>query len=309
MTSDIDSNVKTFARSEAFWNNYLKGRPHAPGSFFTRIIQYHKAHHGNFGTVHDVGAGNGPHALQLRGKFRHVIVSDVVTENVRLAQERLGTHGFSYRAAPIEQAGDMAPGSVDLVFAANVMHFADQDAAMRAVASQLRPGGTFACAGFGPARFEDPGVQGVWERITLQGSRVLLAKADQPERTARIMARSQDGYNVAPLDPEWFLPAAQRVHLNMEKGGLTRLLTREEEEKLAEPNYTGPDDIETFEQEEGWRFETDLSGVKEHFESFPFSAEDPAAFTELWREMEQLLSDGRPVKGYWPAKVILATRR
>ena len=100
-----------------------------------------------------MGAGNGPHAQQLRDRFRHVIISDVMPENVRLAQERLGTDGFSYRAAALEWADDMAPGSVDLIVAANVIHFADRNAAMRAVAAQLRLGGIFACAGFGPARF------------------------------------------------------------------------------------------------------------------------------------------------------------
>lgn len=56
-------------------------------------------------------------------------------------------------------------------------------------------------------------------------------------------------------------------------------------------------------------FETNLDGVKERFASIPFSAEDPAAFTELWRELERLVGDERPIMGYWPAKVILATRR
>ena len=303
------SNAKTFARNEAFWNNYLKGRPRAPDTFFSRIIDYHKAHQGQFDTAHDVGAGNGPHAQQLRDRFEHVIVSDVVSKNVRLAQERLGTDGFSFRASPVEQIDDMAPGSVDLVFAANVMHFPDQDAAMRAIATQLKSGGTFACAGFGPARFEDEGIQDIWARITLQGGSVLLRKADQPEQTAKIMARSQEGYNVAPTSSTWFHPGALRVHLNMENGGLTKLLSAEDEAKAAEPKHTSPDDIESWEDEGGWAFETDLAGVKEHFASFPFSAEDPAAFSELWREMEGLLGDGRPIRGYWPAKVILATRR
>lgn len=52
-----------------------------------------------------------------------------------------------------------------------------------------------------------------------------------------------------------------------------------------------------------------MDGVKERFASIPFSAEDPAAFTELWRELERLVGDERPIMGYWPAKVILATRR
>ena len=104
-------------------------------------MQYHRAHDAHFdtayhvGAAHHVGAENSPHARQLRDLFHHVIVCDVMPENVRLAQGRLGTDGFSYRIAPIEQANDMTPGSVDLIFAANVMHFAGQKIAMRAVAA------------------------------------------------------------------------------------------------------------------------------------------------------------------------------
>ena len=306
----MDSSAKTFARDEAFWNNYLKGRPRVPNAFFSRIIQYHQAHNGQFDTVHDAGAGNGLHARQLRTRFRHVIVSDVVAENVKLAQKHLGTDGFSYRTARLEQADDVTPGSVDMVFATNVMHFTDQGAAMRAIALQLKSGGTFACAGFGPARFEDTSLQDVWARIMLQGCHVLLSyEEDEREQTAKVLTRAQDGYNVAPLDPKWFLPGALRVHLNMEKGGLSKMLSPEDQERVAEPWHTGPDDVETWEHEEGWAFETNLNGIKEHCDSFPFLVENPARFTELWQEMERLVGDGKVVKGYWPAKVILATRR
>jgi len=305
----MDSNGKIFAQDKKFWNNYLKGRPRAPDAFFERIFSYHQAQGGAFGTVHDVGAGNAPYAQKLRSKFTHVIVSDIVAKNVELARDRLGTDGFSYRPAKVEEADDIPAGSVDMVFATNVMHFPEQKAAMTAIARQLRSGGTFACSVFGPARFDDARLQDLWAHISHQGGRVLLKKADHPEQTVRIMANTQDGYNVAPLDPELFSPGAKRVHLNMGKGGIIGLLPPEDAHRNTEPNYTGPDDVEIFEDEEGWSFETDLDGVKEHIGSFPFVTEDPAAFTELFRELEDLLGDGRLVQGYWPAKVILATRR
>jgi hypothetical protein len=77
---------------------------------------------------------------------------------------------------------------------------------------------------------------------------------------------------------------------------------------ISEPNYTGPDDVEIYEDDEGWSFETDLAGVKEHFGSFPFVSQFPDAFTDLYRELDDLLADGKPVRGYFPVKVILATR-
>ncbi|RAK74419.1 methyltransferase tpcM [Aspergillus fijiensis CBS 313.89] len=301
----FDSNDKLFDKGQAFWNNYLKGRPSAPDAFFQRLFHYHQSHGGQFGTVHDVGAGNGPYAHILRSKFQHVIISDIAQENVILAEDRLGTDGFSYRAARVEEGDDIAPGSVDMVFATNVLHFCDQPLAMSEIARQLRPGGTFACAAFGAAQFEDPRIQDVYTRINHSGGRALLAKADDPEKLVAVMARTQGQYNVAPLDERLFLPRAQRVHLNMENGGITAPLPPEVQ--VHEPVYTGVDDVETFVQEDGWSFVTGLEGVKEHVLSFPFAREDPH-FGELWQEMEEIIGDAE-VKGTWPAKVILATRR
>ena len=304
-----DSNSKTFAQDKKFWNNYLKGRPQVPDAFFDRIFSYHQAQGGTFGTVHDVGAGNGPYAQKLRSRFNHVIVSDIVPKNVELAQDRLGTDGFTYRAAKVEEADDIAAGSVDMVFATNVMHFPDQKQAMTAIAKQLKPGGTFACGGFGPARFDDASLQDLWARISHHGGRVILKRDEHPEQAIAVMSRTQDRYNVAPLDPEWFLPGAKRVHLNMGNGGLIEMLPPEAAHKNVEPNNTGPDDVELFEEEEGWSFETDLDGVKEHILSFPFIANEASEFAELFRDLDELLRDGRVVRGYWPAKIVLATRR
>jgi SAM-dependent methyltransferase len=310
MGSKTDNAI--FARDKAFWDNYLKGRPRAPDSFFDRIFRYHEQKGAPFGTAHDAGAGNGPYAGQLRSRFQTVIVSDIVAENVRLAQDRLGTDGYRYRVAKIEEASDIVPGSVDLVFATNVLHFADQEAALQAIAQQLKPGGTLIVAGFGSARFRDPAVQNVWARITQQGGRALLKHADDPDLTRKVMARSSGFYNVAPLYEQRFERGALRIHLNMAEGGLTSLLPPEEEEeegKTGEPNYTGAHDTELFEDEEGWSVKTDMDGLKAHFASFPFSALDPDAYTELWREMGALLDNGRVVEAYFPAKVILATRK
>ena len=127
------SNGIIFAQDKKFWNYYLKGRPQAPDSFFDRIFSYHQAHGGAFGTAHDAGAGNGPYAQKLRHKFEHVIVSDIVARNVELAQDRLGTDKFSYRTTKVEEAEDISAGSVDMVFAKNVMHFPDQNVAMNAM--------------------------------------------------------------------------------------------------------------------------------------------------------------------------------
>ena len=302
----FDSQDRFFAKDKTFWNNYLKGRPSAPDVFFERLFHYHQKHHGIFGTVHDVGAGNGPYAEKLRSKFQNVIISDIASDNVNLAKDRLGTDGFSYRTARVEEGDDIPTGSVDMVFATNVMHFCDQREAMKVIAKQLSPHGTFACAGFGAARFEDARVQDIYTRLNQSAGRALLKKADAPEKLIAVMARTQGPYNVAPLDETLFLPGAQRIRLNMEKGGIIAPLPPEI--AVTEPLHTGANDIDVAEIEEGWSFVMDLDGVREHLLSFPFAREEPAIFAELWREMEDVIGDGS-VKGHWPAKVILATRR
>lgn len=308
-SAPMDTNGKIFAQDDKFWDNYLKGRPQVPDSFFKRIFDYHRGKGGKFGVVHDVGAGNGPYALRLRAEFDHVMVSDIVPRNIELAEQRLkGKDGFSFRAAELQKVDDIEPGSVDMVFAANVMHFPEAQAdAMRAIARQLRPGGTFMAAVFGPARFIDPKLQKLWSRISYQGGRELLQVVEDPTSTIGIMARTQDGYNVAPLDGELFAPGAQRINVNMKNGGVLGMLPPDESFRNTEPCYTGPDDVEIHEEDDGWNFETDLAGVKEHFDSFPFISQFPQAFKSLYEELDTLKDSG-PFQGYFPVKIILATR-
>ena len=305
VATPLDSSQDVFARGKAFWNNYLKGRPSAPDVFFERLFRYHEEHGGRFDIIHDVGAGNGPYAAILRSKFRQVIISDVAPDNVALARERLGTNGFSYRTAPVEDADDIPKGSVDMVFATNVMHFCQQKLAMEAVAQQLRPGGTFACAVFGAACFDEPRLQDLYIRIGQVGARALLQQVNDPEKLIAAMARTQGPYNVAPIDETLFLPGAQRINLNMPDGGMVSPLPPEM--RADEPLHIGPNDVEVFEREEGWNFVTDLNGVREHIASFPF-ASDFAVFADLWQEVEGMIGH-QQVKGSWPAKIILATRK
>ncbi|PHH92981.1 hypothetical protein CDD83_2814 [Cordyceps sp. RAO-2017] len=306
----MSSNGEIFAQDDEFWINYLKGRPQVPDSLFDRVFGYHQAKGGAFDVVHDVGAGNGPYSQKLRSRFMHVIVSDVVPENIELARQRLGaTEGFTFRAAELRKTDDIPAGSVDMVFAANMMHFPDpQEAAMTAVAHQLRSGGTFVAAAFGPARFCDARMQDLWARISHEGGRQLLKADEDPAQTIRVMARTQDTYNVAPLDPSLFAPGAQRIHLNMGQGGVQGMLPPEEAHRNTEPDYTSPSDVVVHEVDEGWSFEKDLAGVKEHFASFPFVSKFPDTFKDLYEELDKL-AVGEPFRGYYPVKVILATRR
>ncbi|EED13798.1 conserved hypothetical protein [Talaromyces stipitatus ATCC 10500] len=217
LQSAMGTSGKIFAQDDKFWKNYSRGRPKVPGAFWDRVFGYHQSKGGLFGTVHDIGAGNGPYAQRLHSRFAHVIVSDIVAENITLASDRLrDREGFSFRIAALEEADDITDGSVDMVFSANVMHFAEpQEDAMATIACQLRPGGTFVASLFGPARFRDAELQDLWERISHQGGRELLQVSDDPDQIIKVMVRTQGLYNVAPLDRALFGDNL-RIHINME---------------------------------------------------------------------------------------------
>ncbi len=319
-----------FSQDKKFWDAYNRGRPAVPDSFFARIFAYHeakvKANTGGsptFGTIHDVGAGNAPFAAALRSRFSHVIISDILPSNVQLARERLGggevgpgtDGGFSFRVAGIADDHDIPPGSVDMVFATNVMHFADpQEDTMAVIARQLRPGGTFAAAGFAGARFYDADLQQLWERIAFQIGRVIMDAAPDANQDAilRSMNRTSGTYDVAPLPvrPDRFEPGAQRIRINMAEGDgmFPDTIPPEERYRVVGESWLGADDVETTETDEDWTFEMDLAGVKEHFGSFPFLLEPHEAFVDLFRELDEIMAGGRRVKGYFPVKLILATR-
>lgn len=71
----------------------------------------------------------------------------------------------------------------------------------------------------------------------------------------------------------------------------------------------GPNDKIIAEREGEWRFKVGIKGLREQFEACPFAPLEPAAFEEDWKELEDLMKDGREVEGVWPAAVLLATRR
>ncbi|KIA75324.1 hypothetical protein HK57_00203 [Aspergillus ustus] len=318
-TSSIGTGTSTdkiFAQDNKFWEIYSRGRPSVPPAFWSRIFTYHASKtNTTFNTVHDIGAGNGPYAQNLRSRFANVIVSDIVAENVALARERLsGQTGFTFRIAPLESRNGITPESIDMVFAANVMHFAEPQAfAMETIASQIKCGGTFAAAMFGPARFvdRDADIQNLWERISAQGGRELLDSTDnmekgKKEQLLKVMARTEGRYNVAPLDKRLWKDEV-RIYLNMKQGGILGMLPPEIEFER-EPDYRAGD-RSVEEGMEGWTFRANLEGLKEHFGSFPFVSQFPEAFVRLYEELEGFMSGGRVVEGYFPVVIILATRK
>lgn len=57
-----------------------------------------------------------------------------------------------------------------------------------------------------------------------------------------------------------------------------------------------------------WSFKTDIKGLHEQFNGYPFASLDPERFAPQLKELDMLLGDDT-VEGVWPAVVLLATRK
>ena len=105
----------------------------------------------------DCGTGNGQAAVGLARHFVQVVATDGSPEQLRHA---LPAPNVDYRCAPAESSG-LAAGSVDLVTAAQALHWFDIPAFFREAERVLTPGGAIAVWGYGDPWLEDPALQAI----------------------------------------------------------------------------------------------------------------------------------------------------
>lgn len=144
-----------------------------------------------------------------------MIVSDIIPQNVEIGRSRLGNDtGYSYRAKPIEDASDLEPRSVDIVFAASMMHFARLDETYDALGKQLKRGGTLAILLCGHPCLEKPEAQEAWLRLLYRGLGILMSRTKDRELALRRLGRVGTGYDSIPVDERFFESGALRLRLN-----------------------------------------------------------------------------------------------
>lgn len=228
----LEDNNNHYAKDAEYWNKYIKGRPQIPDSLFERVARYHASRGGHFGRVHDVGGGVGVYSNQLAKYFEHVILSDVVESNLDIAKDRLGTEGkFSFKTMSVDEVDALPEGSVDMVFAANMIHFANFDDAFQAFYKQLKPGGTLAVVCYAIGVLKDPKLDKIWREIWFDGLKVLLRHAkDRQARLLTFWKSNCTGYDNVPLSEEYFEPGATRTRLNSAGGWPTMMPSDLQEE-------------------------------------------------------------------------------
>jgi SAM-dependent methyltransferase len=141
---------KSFIFSSMDWDAYTQFRPVYPQEVYSTVYAYHDSHGGAYDSAVDVGAGVGIVSGELVKKFSHVTVTDPSEAYVSSArkvfamfpQERIDF--LQTKAEDISVEKLPTGEKVDLVTAAECLHWADVEVAAPRIASILKPGGTFA---------------------------------------------------------------------------------------------------------------------------------------------------------------------
>lgn len=115
---------------------YAAFRPRYPQLLFERVAALAPRHEAAW----DCGTGSGQAAVGLAPYFEHVWATDASAEQLAAAESHPRVH---YRVARAEESG-LAPASVDLVTAAQALHWFDRSRFYDEVRRVLRPGGVLA---------------------------------------------------------------------------------------------------------------------------------------------------------------------
>jgi SAM-dependent methyltransferase len=132
------------------WDGYIKYRPVYPAEVYNTIYSYHDSHGGRYDAAVDIGAGVGIVGAELTKRFAHVTVTDPAQHYVDAARNffaQYATEGVDFLQTKAEEVNveNLPKGQkVDMVTAAECLHWAYVDVASPRIADVLKPGGTFA---------------------------------------------------------------------------------------------------------------------------------------------------------------------
>lgn len=223
-----------FGLAREAWDMYLQYRPPYPDTQWQMWLDYHQ---GPLDVVHEIGTGCGvgmANFLQVASKsrgrsqpVRRAILSDpsqsnILTVQATLPQDQYPRTAFALHQQPAE-ASFLAPGSVDMVFACECLHYTDIDACLARMNESLRPGGTMAATFYDCARatvVDSPRAERAFQAVfsdfvlgAKEGRYMSRIKQDKTMKGRRLNL----GLNWVPLDPERWADVS-RVYINIPDG-------------------------------------------------------------------------------------------
>ena len=264
--------------------------------------------------VDSPSTGPGTAARVLAYFFPHVAVSDAGENNVKTAMQYLQPPGnFSFRRAPAEEEW-LPSASIDFASVCMAFHYLDEDAAVRAIANSLRPGGTLAAVTYSfmlkfPAQ---PEVEKLWFEV-------LSAETDAFARSGKLFpaairgcSKAMTGLDYVPLPEDLFEPGALRLQINVQEDDRNPFLFAEPsaDTYVLPEKRIGPSDIVRFVADDGWRKQCTVDWLKGFLVSCHLGFSEQTWALPGWKELEGVVAAiGGEILVEWPVAVILATRR
>lgn len=261
-----------------------------------------------------------------------MIVSDAGAANIRSAKANLAsasTTKFTFLHTPAEQAhATLAPASVDFVSVGMAFHYFDAPAAIRSIATMLKPGGTFVAATYGfrlrfPGR---PALDALWFTVASAESLRLIREGVLFPAAVRGLAAAMAGLDFVEVPEKWFEPGAVRVLVNGTAEGEEEQkqgtmwagvngngpLAFVEEDPCWEPSVrrVGPSDRCQTMRDAGWRREADCAWLRGFLTSSQMGFGERTWAMPEWRMLEEIVSsaEGGNVTVEWPVAMLMATR-
>jgi SAM-dependent methyltransferase len=281
--------VKTYIVKAILITGKPTEREEVPDSYFERIIEYHAQNGGEFNVWHDMGAGCAVNTRRLAPKFKTTIISDSGVSDVEAAKSYLDEdESYKLRVAKGEEAADLEPSSVDLVFGANMIHYTDVDETLRAVVHQLKPGGTLVLRGFGLPILLDPELQNLWTQVIHRRFEVTF---DANRGAAGLFIQASSPHDAVPFDTQYFRPGALRLEFKERDCWSWRrcMVPVSLDESIPHVTRFGKEDVVVHENNDDCSFEADIAVMRKILETFPLPP-DPARDT-LWGQVETAFGD------------------
>lgn len=335
--SPNDSRAYLFASSKNVWDHYLQYRPSYPDSMWHSWLDYHR---GPLDTIHEIGTGCGIGAASLlrvaqtRGApIQHMILSDPSASNIATAQDLLPRADIgasdSTRITYATQAAEdtfLPPGSVDLVFACECLHWTRIEESLARMHDSLRPGGTMA-AGFydvagGIVRDNNPraarALEAVYEDMIV-GVREGRHRSKWGTSMAPWQRRNMhSGLNFVPFrGDQW--EDVRRIYINMPQAGQTtewpvfdayraQGVVQEGDSKV---NVEGGETCEWREDLDGWSVrECTPAWVRGMLETAPIEFHPDFWEGPLWKEfVDAVHAQGDTFRAVFTANYVMARKR
>jgi SAM-dependent methyltransferase len=174
--------MAAFSDSSFKADDYNSFRPTYTNEVFHEIVKYHTGEHD---LAVDIGCGSGQASYPLTEYFKHVIGTDLSHAMINTANNRI-TEEYKDRIkfvqSPAETLEFLDDSSVDLVTAAQCIHWFDHPKFFKEIHRVLKPNGTIAFWGYADPIFNVAEADAMSEQFTYDDPAKLGPYWEQPGR-------------------------------------------------------------------------------------------------------------------------------